>query len=110
MPEFLSHTTAVSRWLVIPRATKSWGVASTSTIAADTARRALYQISVASCSTHPCRGMICLCSNCAEAQMLPSWLTMTHRVEVVPWSSAAIKRGVPIRTTVQEYAQHQLQH
>ena len=51
--------------------------------------RVLAQISFASCSTQPARGKICSCSFWSTATTRPSRLKIMHRVDVVPWSTAA---------------------
>ena len=95
-PVALSQITAVSRWLVRPRAAMSSSAMSASAIASLSARRVLRQISSASCSTHPSRGRCWVCSNCAWATTLPRVSVNTTRVEVVPWSMAAMRDMPPI--------------
>ena len=50
----------------------------------------LVQISVASCSTQPGFGKICSCSFWSTETMRPSWSKTMQRLEVVPWSMAAM--------------------
>ena len=50
----------------------------------------LVQISVASCSTQPGFGKICSCSFWSTETMRPSRSKTMQRVEVVPWSMAAM--------------------
>ena len=88
---FFSQITAVSRWLVKPSASMSCSLMSSSASASLKARRVLRQISIGSCSTQPFCGMCWACSNCDWATTLPSVRVMHTRVDVVPWSIAAIK-------------------
>ena len=89
-PVALSHTTTVSRWLVMPIARTSAGSRSTSLATCAIAFRTLVQISMASCSTQPACGKICLCSICAVAAGTgrPSSSNRIALVDVVPWSMA----------------------
>ena len=50
----------------------------------------LVQISVASCSTQPGFGKICSCSFWSTETIRPSRSKTMQRLEVVPWSMAAM--------------------
>ena len=63
LPVFLSHTTAVSRWFVMPTAARSWRVRFALPRATPITSRVFRQISIGSCSTHPACGKICRCSS-----------------------------------------------
>jgi len=52
--------------------------------------RTRFQISVASCSTHPAFGVICSCSRWSMWTIEPSWSNRMQRELVVPWSIAAM--------------------
>ena len=88
-PVARSHTTAVSRWLVIPSATTASGVTSAFASAPAITMRVFSHTSVASCSTQPALGKICRCSIWSDATGRPWWSNRMHRVDVVPWSSEA---------------------
>ena len=88
-PVVLSHTSAVSRWFVMPTAAMSAALRSAFASAPATTSRVLFQISVALCSTQPARGKICSCSFWSTLTTRPSRLKIMHRVDVVPWSIAA---------------------
>ena len=83
---FLSHTTAVSRWLVMPTAASWWRLMSAPVSAEPTTERVLRQISIGSCSTQPDLGKICSCSCWPVETIWPAWSKTIARVEVVPWS------------------------
>ena len=87
-PVFLSHTTAVSRWFVMPTAAMSCRVRSALPRAFPITSRVLRQISIGSCSTQPAFGKICSCSSCPDATIDPFLSKMIERVLVVPWSIA----------------------
>src|SRR4051794_5171220 len=89
-PVVLSQTSAVSRWLVIPTAAMSETLRSALARAPAVTSRVLSQISFALCSTHPARGKICSCSFWSTFTTRPSRLKIMHRVDVVPWSMAAM--------------------
>ena len=84
-----SHTTAVSRWLVMPTATMSFACRSALASAPAATSRVLRQISSGSCSTQPAFGKICSCSFWSTDTTSPAWLKIMQRVDVVPWSIAA---------------------
>src|SRR5690606_21340378 len=88
-PVARSHTSVVSRWLVMPTAT---GVAEPS--ASATTASTLVQISSASCSTQPGRGKIWRCSRWATDTIWPAESKTLQRLEVVPWSIAAMYRSI----------------
>ena len=83
-----SHTTAVSRWLVIPIAAMSPASASELASAPPITSRVLRQTSAASCSTQPASGVICSCSFWSTCTMCPSASNRMKRELVVPWSMA----------------------
>ncbi len=85
-----SHSTTVSRWLVMPSPTgRSPAAASASRMASSETRK----ISSGSCSTQPGSGKCWVNSRYPRPSTLPSWW-MTSAVEpVVPWSSARIGRA-----------------
>src|SRR5215207_4457348 len=87
-PVSRSHTTVVSRWLVMPMASTSPASASESAIAPPITWRVRRQISSASCSTHPARGLICSCSRWSMWATEPSSSKRMKRELVVPWSIA----------------------
>ncbi len=83
-PVSRSHTTAVSRWLVMPIASMSSASASESAIAPLMTWRVRRQISVASCSTQPASGLICSCSRWSTEAIPPSLSKRMKRELVVP--------------------------
>ncbi len=85
-PVLLSHTTAVSRWLVMPTASMFLLLRLALASAPPMTLRVFSQISIASCSTHPALGKICSCSTCSTATTAPEWSKTIARVLVVPWS------------------------
>ncbi len=90
-PVFLSHSSVVSRWLVMPMALMSSRVMPAFAMAPATTSSTLVQISVALCSTQPGFGKICSCSFWSTETMRPSRSKTMQRLEVVPWSMAAMK-------------------
>ena len=68
---FLSHTTAVSRWLVMPSAARSlaWSFAFCMAVLITVWVRS--QISAGLCSTQPAWGRICSCSSWWRATSFP---------------------------------------
>ncbi|KQM83489.1 hypothetical protein ASE68_09885 [Agromyces sp. Leaf222] len=85
---FLSQTTAVSRWLVMPTAAMSCLVSFALPSAWPITSPVLCQICMGSCSTQPALGKICSCSSCPVAMIDPFLSKMIERVLVVPWSIA----------------------
>ncbi len=99
-PVCLSHSRVVSRWLVMPIALTSAGVKpgmswAALPIAPATTSWTLAQISAASCSTQPGLGKICSCSFWSTATIRPSRSKTMQRLEVVPWSMAAMNGPEP---------------
>ena len=100
MPESRSHTTVVSRWLVMPMAAirsewmplLNWTSIMTAICEA--------RISMGSCSTQPGRGYMVLMRRDACATMQSYSSTMTALTDVVPESSAMMYRP-PIETYVE---------
>src|SRR3954447_2618405 len=92
-PVSRSHSTVVSRWLVMPSATMSETVSCTLASASEITNWTLRQICSASCSTCPGRGKMCSCSIwLTETMRAPRSKTM-HRDDAVPWSTDATKRS-----------------
>ncbi len=89
-PVCRSHSTVVSRWLVMPTARMSSRVSPAFSSAPRTTACTRVQISAASCSTQPGCGKICACSCCSTATIRPSAPNRMHRLDVVPWSIAAM--------------------
>jgi hypothetical protein len=89
-PVSRSHTTVVSRWLVIPRATMSASVSWALVSASWTTSSTLCQISTGSCSTQPGFGKIWRCSFWPTETMRPRTSNSRQRDEAVPWSMEAI--------------------
>ena len=87
-PECLSHTTVVSRWLVIPIEAISDALAPTFARACLATSRIVDQISSASCSTQPGFGKYCVNSFCATLHISPLLLKRIQRLLVVPASRA----------------------
>src|SRR4051812_47110771 len=56
--------------------------------------RVRVQISLASCSTQPARGVICSCSRWSTWTISPSWSNRMKRELVVPWSIAPTYCGM----------------
>jgi hypothetical protein len=83
-PVSRSHTTVLSRWLVMPIASMSPASASELDIAPPMTSRVRRQISLASCSTHPAFGLICSCSRWLTAAIWPSLSNRMKRLLVVP--------------------------
>ena len=80
----------VSRWLVMPMALTSSRVMPAFSMAPATTSWTLVQISAASCSTQPGFGKICSCSFWSTETIRPSRSKTMQRLEVVPWSMAAM--------------------
>jgi hypothetical protein len=70
-PVLRSHTTAVSRWLVMPTAARSPVFRLAFASAWLITSRVLALISLGSCSTHPALGKICSCSFCPTETIEP---------------------------------------
>jgi hypothetical protein len=87
-PVARSHSSVVSRWLVMPSAAKSVAAAPARAIAFSATACWVAQISPASCSTQPGCGKICRNSRCASETTRPSRSNTIARELVVPWSSA----------------------
>ncbi len=88
-PVARSHSTVVSRWLVMPSAA-IWPSSRPAPLTASASTASTFcQISSASCSTQPGLGKIWRCSRWATLMMLPAWSKTMHRLDVVPWSMAA---------------------
>src|SRR5574344_2383899 len=87
---FLSQTTVVSLWLVIPIAAISDASAPILFIASTATPSCVDHISSASCSTHPGLGKYCVNSFAACDTICPFSLKMMHLFEVVPASNAII--------------------
>src|SRR5688572_29874874 len=85
-----SHTTAVSRWFVMPIAAMSLARRPAAAIASRATSRCVDQISAGSCSTHAVRGKIWRNSRCAAALARPLSSKTMARELVVPWSSASM--------------------
>ena len=83
-----SHTTVVSRWLVMPMAAISPARASTFCMASIVTPIWVDQISMGSCSTQPGWGYSWGNSFWATLQMFPCRSKRMHRELVVPWSMA----------------------
>src|SRR5215207_3460482 len=73
----------------MPTAAMSVAVRSALASAPAHTRRVFVQISAGSCSTQPARGRICRCSIWSLVTTRPEWSKTMHRVDVVPWSTAA---------------------
>ena len=92
-----SHTTVVSRWLVMPDGRDRPRRSRTRASAPSITSRVRCHTSRASCSTQPACGWICSCSRCSSAAIRPSASNRIARVLVVPWSIAATYRLMPGR-------------
>src|SRR5882757_3646684 len=89
-----SHTTVVSRWLVMPIAARSVAAMPAVRTAFWMATLVRSQISTGSCSTQPGRGRYWVCSSWCLATSLPSWSKIMKRLLVVPWSTAPTKSAM----------------
>src|SRR3954463_6016687 len=90
-PVARSHTTVVSRWLVMPIAAMSFAVTPAFCKASRQVEMVEVQMSSGSCSTQPEAGKCCGNSACAFAAMEMSPRNTIAREEVVPWSMARTK-------------------
>ena len=90
LPVARSHTTVVSRWLVMPMPASSLASSLALASAPRQTSTVARQISSGSCSTQPGLGKICGSSFCAEATGRPDASNTIARVLVVPWSMARI--------------------
>lgn len=87
-PVARSHTTVVSRWLVMPSAAMSAAVSFACSSAARQVASWLFQMSSGLCSTQPGCGKCCGNSCWALATIWPARLNTMARELDVPWSSA----------------------
>ncbi len=87
-PLLLSHTTVVSRWLVMPMPAMRAGSTPAWLITSVMVTSTLVMISRGLCSTQPGCGNTCGNSRCAVPTMWPSWSNRMARELVVPWSIA----------------------
>lgn len=78
----------------MPIALTSAAVMPAFSIAPATTSWTLVQISAASCSTQPGFGKICSCSFWSTETIRPSLSKTMQRLEVVPWSMAAMNGPV----------------
>src|SRR3712207_4358815 len=81
-----SQTTAVSRWLVMPMQAISWMVSPAFRTASVATPNCVDQISLASCSTQPGFGKICVNSFWATETIDPFLSKIMALELVVPWS------------------------
>ena len=88
LPVLRSHTTVVSRWLVMPMPASALASSFARASASRQTSTVADQISSASCSTQPDRGKICGSSFCADATGRAAASNTMARVLVVPWSMA----------------------
>ena len=88
LPVLRSHTTVVSRWLVMPMPASALASSFALTSASRQTSTVADQISSGSCSTQPGLGKICGSSFCADATGRPEASNTMARVLVVPWSMA----------------------
>src|SRR5947207_4951955 len=87
-PVARSHTTAVSRWLVMPMPARSLASSLALASAPRHTSTVARQISSGSCPSQPGLGKICGSSFCAEATGRRATSNTMARVLVVPWSMA----------------------
>ena len=104
-PECLSHTTVVSRWLVIPIEAISDALAPTFARACLATSRIVDQISSASCSTQPGFGKYCVNSFCAILHISPLLLKRIQRLLVVP-ASRAIMYFAMLKSPLYNFLKH----
>ena len=84
LPVARSHTTVVSRWLVIPIAAMSFAFRPAFSSASRQTSTVEVQMSSGSCSTQPEAGKCCGNSACADAAMEMSPRKTMAREDVVP--------------------------
>ena len=89
-PVCRSHSSVVSRWLVMPTAASCARAMPLFASAPATTCCVRSQISSASCSTQPGCAKSCACSRWSAATTCPPWSKIMQRVLVVPWSIAAM--------------------
>ena len=87
-PVLRSHSTTVSRWLVMPMAAISPARTPARSIASRQVAAVVDHRSEGSCSTQPERGKCWRNSSCPVATTARSSPNRIARVEVVPWSMA----------------------
>ena len=88
LPVWRSHSSVVSRWLVMPMAAMLAAVSLAFFSAALAVASWVFQMVLASCSTQPGLRKICGNSFCATAFTRPARSKTIARELVVPWSSA----------------------
>src|ERR1700761_1432580 len=93
-PVCLFQISVVSRWLVMPKLSRSEADRFLLFSAVWMTDEVRSQISTGSCSTQPDWGRIWLCSSWWRPISLPPWSKIMHRVLVVPWSTAATKSAI----------------
>ena len=98
LPVLRSHTTVVSRWLVIPMPASALASSLALASAPRQTSTVARQISSASCSTQPGLGKICGSSFCALATGRPVASNTMARVLVVPWSMARMCLAAILRS------------
>ena len=98
LPVLRSHTTVVSRWLVMPMPASALASSLALASAPRQTSTVARQISSASCSTQPGLGKICGSSFCALATGRPVASNTMARVLVVPWSMARMCLAAILRS------------
>src|ERR1700761_8925892 len=93
-PVCLFQISVVSRWLVMPKLSRSEADRFLLFSAVWMTDEVRSHISTGSCSTQPDWGRIWLCSSWWRPISLPPWSKIMHRVLVVPWSTAATKSAI----------------
>ena len=94
-PVFLSHTTVVSLWFVIPIPYTSDHHPPIFKSASVATAICVDHIVIGSCSTQPSFGNICANSRWTILAILPFFSNRIHLELVVPWSSAIIYFFIP---------------
>ena len=88
-----SHSTVVSRWLVMPMAARSLrGERAPSTAPRPSPPGCCARSPAHRVRPSPVAGRCCACSRWRWRDTSPAWLKRMQRVLVVPWSRAAMKR------------------